>query len=94
MGRSQSPYQNLEIARSLRNGFRASLGPLPGGGRATEFGWGASRLPTETQLRIPPGCTPGVRAWGISSMLERETTQTADQGPQDDAQWGKEVGSR
>ncbi len=31
--------------------------------------------------------TPGVRAWGISFTLERETTQTADQGPQDDAQW-------
>ena len=25
--------------------------------------------------------------WGISFMLERERTQTADQGPQDDAQW-------
>ena len=25
--------------------------------------------------------------WGISFMLERETTQTADQGPQCDAQW-------
>src|SRR3954453_7839689 len=31
--------------------------------------------------------TPGVRAWGISFMLERGTTQTADQGPQCDAQW-------
>src|SRR4051794_31186485 len=31
--------------------------------------------------------TPGVRAWGISFTLERETTQTADQGPQSDAQW-------
>ena len=31
--------------------------------------------------------TPGVRVWGISFMLERETTQTADQGPQSDAQW-------
>ena len=31
--------------------------------------------------------TPGVRTWGISFTLERETTQTADQGPQDDAQW-------
>ena len=78
---------NLEIARSLRNGFRASLGQLPRGGRATEFGWGASRLPTETQLRIPRRFIPGVRAWGISFTLERETTQTADQGPQDDAQW-------
>jgi hypothetical protein len=30
---------------------------------------------------------PGVRAWGRSFTLERETTQTADQGPQDEAQW-------
>ena len=78
---------NLEIARSLRNGFRASLGAVRRGGRATEFGRGASRLPAETQLRIPLGCIPGVRAWGISFTLERGTTQTADQGPQDDAQW-------
>lgn len=78
---------NLEIARSLRNGLRASLGPLPRGGRATEFGRGASRLPAETQLRIPPGLTPGVRARGRSFALQRGTTQTADQGPPDDAQW-------
>ena len=78
---------NLEIARSLRNGFRASLGTLPGGGRATESVRGPSRLPVGTQLRIPPRSTPGVRAWGISFTLERETTQTADQGPQIDAQW-------
>ena len=44
---------NLEIARSLRNSFRASLGPLRSGGRATDYGWGASRLPTVAQLRIP-----------------------------------------
>src|SRR5262249_53668700 len=31
--------------------------------------------------------TPGVRVWGISFTLERETTQPADQGPQSDAQW-------
>src|SRR4051794_5820633 len=60
---------------------------MPRGGRATEFGRGASRLPAETQLRIPRRFTPGVRTWGISFTLERETTQTADQGPQDDAQW-------
>ena len=78
---------NLEIARSLRNGFRASLGPVPRGGRATEFGRGASRLPAGTQLRIPRAVTPGVRARGRSSALQRGTTQTADQGPQADAQW-------
>src|SRR3984957_15586082 len=30
--------------------------------------------------------TPGVRARGISFVLQRERTQTADQGPQGDAQ--------
>src|SRR3954449_6906961 len=60
---------------------------MPRGGRATEFGRGASRLPAETQLRIPRRRIPGVRAWGRSFMLERERTQTADQGPQSDAQW-------
>ena len=59
----------------------------PAGGRATEFGRGAPRLPAETQLRIPRGNHPGVRARGRSFALERETTQTADQGPQFDAQW-------
>src|SRR3954447_7671148 len=62
-------------------------GFLPRGGRATEFGRGASRLPAETQLRIPRWLTPGVRARGRSFALQRETTQTADQGPQCDAQW-------
>src|SRR5436305_3445605 len=33
------------------------------------------------------GRTPAVRTWGISFTFERETTQTADQGPQSDAQW-------
>src|ERR671913_1760076 len=68
-----------------------ALGPasglLSGGGRATESVRGPPRLPVGTQLRIPPRSTPGVRAWGISFTLERETTQTADQGPQSDAQW-------
>ena len=67
-----------------------ALGPASGltrGGRATEFGRGAPRLPAETQLRIPRRSSPGVRARGRSFALERETTQTADQGPQVDAQW-------
>src|SRR4051812_963664 len=68
-----------------------ALGPasrfLCRGGRATEFGGGAPRLPAETQLRIPRPATSGVRARGRSFALQRGTTQTADQGPQDDAQW-------
>ena len=57
------------------------------GGRATESGWGPPRVPTGTQLRIPHVRIPGVRTRGRISALERGTAQTADQGPQDDAQW-------
>ena len=57
------------------------------GGRATESGWGPPRVPTGTQLRIPRRRIPGVRTRGRISALERGTAQTADQGPQDDAQW-------
>src|SRR3954447_15401376 len=41
------------------------------------------RNPTPNTVRR----TPAVRARGRSFALERGTTQTADQGPQDDAQW-------
>jgi len=41
--------------------LRAAARELPRGGRATEFGRGAPRLPAETQLRIPRGPIPGVR---------------------------------
>jgi hypothetical protein len=62
-------------------------GNLACGGRATESGWGPPRVPTGTQLRIPHVLIPGVRTRGRISALERETAQTADQGPEDDAQW-------
>jgi hypothetical protein len=38
-----------------------------------------------SEYRMQP--IPGVRTRGRISALERETAQTADQGPQDDAQW-------
>ena len=44
---------NLEIAGSLRNSFRASLGSKNGGGRAL-FGLGAHLgLPNSDKLRMP-----------------------------------------
>src|SRR3954468_7494822 len=67
-----------------------ALGPASGvtpRGRAAEIGRGGFPLTAETQLRIPRRRIPGVRAWGRSFTLERERTQTADQGPQSDAQW-------
>ena len=68
---------NLVIARSPRNSFRASLGRLHRGGRALEGLGGRTSLPPPTKLRMPRMCTPGVRLRGISSVVERETTQTA-----------------
>ena len=46
------------------------------GGRETDWVWGATSLPFPTKLRIPFMSTPGVRLWGISSMVERETART------------------
>ena len=78
---------NVEIARSLRNNFRVNVRLVGAGGRATESERGPTRLPVGTKLRIPLYQGPAARRWGISFTLERETTQTADQGPQVDAQW-------
>jgi hypothetical protein len=66
---------NVEIARSLRNNFRVSVRIVGTGGRATEFEWGATRLPIETKLRIPVYQVLAVRLWGISFIVERGTTQ-------------------
>ena len=53
---------------------RNSAGGLPG-------------YPPKPNSEYPAVPSPGVRVWGISFTLERERTQTADQGPQSDAQW-------
>ena len=68
---------NLVIARTPRNSFRASLADLHLGGRALEGLGSLYSLPTPTKLRMPMMCTAGVRLWGISSIVERETTQIA-----------------
>ena len=68
---------NLQISGSLRNVFRGSVGEVVHGGRATEGDRGASRLPYLIKLRIPCFCIPAVSPWGISSRVERETTQIA-----------------
>ena len=46
---------NPVIAGSLRNSFRASLGPSPCGGRATVWQRVPTGMPTPTELRIPQG---------------------------------------
>ena len=67
---------NPEIAGSPRNAFRCSPGLQGRGGRALTGRAGES-LATPLKPRMPrPGC-PGVRPWGLSSMVERETTRTA-----------------
>jgi hypothetical protein len=64
---------NLEIARSLRNGLRASLGELRQGCRATEFIRGAPSLPGETQLRRP---------WRLPRESERGGEASRSRGKQ------------
>ena len=86
MGRSESLIKPGDSSFSPK-WLEGQPRTFPRGGRATEFERGAPRLPVETQLRIPCRASPGVRARGISFALERGTTQTADQGPQSDAQW-------
>ena len=66
---------NLEIAGSLRNSFRASLGVENRGGRAL-FGLGARLgLLNSDKLRMPVRESAAVRLWGISFIVERETAQ-------------------
>ncbi len=68
---------NLRIAGSLRNVFRDSVEPMTGGGRATEWDRGASRLPYPIKLRIPPVLISAVSPCGISFTDKRGTTQIA-----------------
>jgi hypothetical protein len=68
---------NVEIARSLRNNFRVTVVVVGIGGRATESERGPTRLPVRTKLRIPMYQAAADRRRGISSVVERGTTQTA-----------------
>ena len=86
MGRSQSLIKPRDSSFSPK-WLEGQPRNCPHGGRATEFGRGPSRVPAGTQLRIPWSELAGVSAWGRSSTRQRETAQTADQGPQRDAQW-------
>ena len=62
--------------------MRASLAPFLDGGRDTEWERGSTRLPCPIKLRIPSVVIAGVRLWGISFIVERETTLTIDKGPE------------
>ena len=66
---------NPEIAGSPRNVFRYSLeGVL----RRQGTGWVRGRELTKlNQTTNASGCSSGVRQWGISFIVERETAQTA-----------------
>ena len=66
---------NLEIAGSLRNSFRASVGKEFSGGKALYELGGASLL-NSNKLRMPHKCLPAVRLRVIKSVVKRETTQT------------------
>ena len=67
---------NVEIARSLRNSLRASLGPLRVGGRETELEWGPFPATQPNQTPNTNATISGDRPRGISFAVERETTQT------------------
>jgi hypothetical protein len=66
---------NPEIAGSPRNALTHSLG---GSGPAVELleGLGVPTRPEPAQTPNSGPLTPGVRRWGVSSIVEREATQT------------------
>ena len=70
---------NPEIAGSPRNALRCSLRVdfvlLASGGRALN-GLGGPKLTKPNQTTNAAGWTLGVRQWGISFIVERETAQT------------------
>ena len=66
---------NLEIAGSLRNSFRASVGNEFSGGKALNELGGASLL-NSIKLRMPHKCFPAVRLRVIKSVVKRVTAQT------------------
>ena len=67
---------NVEIARSLRNSFRASLEQLRIRGRETELVGGPSPATLPNQTPNTGVTISGVSQRGISFVVERETTQT------------------
>ena len=66
---------NPEIAGSLRNSFRASVGNEFSGGKALNELGGASLL-NSIKLRMPHKCFPAVRLRVIKSVVKRVTAQT------------------
>ena len=66
---------NLEIAGSLRNSFRASVGNEFLGGKALNELGGAILL-NSIKLRMPANRFIGVRLSEISFLVKRETAQT------------------
>ena len=66
---------NSEIAGSLRNSFRASLGEKITGGKALN-GLGAERLLNPIKLRMPDNWCAAVRLREISLVVKREKAQT------------------
>ena len=66
---------NLEIAGSPRNSFRTSVGYEFNGGKALN-GLGGDKLTEPYQTKNATIPSPGVRLWGISFIVKRETAQT------------------
>ncbi len=66
---------NPEIAGSPRNALTHSLGGSDLGVEPLE-GLGVPTRSEPTQTPKSRSLTPGVRRWGVSFIVERETTQT------------------
>lgn len=69
---------NFVIVGSLRNAFRCSVACFSP--EVELIGWpmGLNRLLTSAKLRMPVSESAAVRRWGISFIVERETTQTTN----------------
>ncbi len=65
-----------------------ALGERHGGGSAL-VRRGGFPLTDPYQTSNAAGERPGVRPWELSSMVERETAQTAGEGPEVPAKWAR-----
>ncbi len=74
MGRGEMPNELRDSSFSPKC-IEVQPQVLVNGGRALD-GLGSESLPTPTKPQMPLTQNLGVRLWGISSVVERETAQT------------------
>ena len=69
---------NSVIAGSPRNAFRCSVTWFLAEVELLDGRWALTGLLTSAKLRMPVSESAAVRRWGISFIVERETTQTTN----------------